>query len=431
MSARDRPPLVALRSNDIAFLGILRSAGISQIPIVPVVYTWPSAQPWYSNASKYFNSPLSIPNPAEDERGAVLELVKIGQKLFWEWGQKLMLLPSSDTNIRLIANNWQTLSPYFLQLGSRDFVESRTDVHNKIQQYQLLVDAGLPIPTSYSCRVSDDIKTIADKMSYPCIYKPAVKDYSQSFQNRHSMRKAVECSGSIELVARVLAEQRFGYHLIIQDKIRFESTDDELSCCIYAGQDSLVQMVTCSRKRACFPATYGTGTMIELTHNANVVELAQLVAKSLRWRGMMEIEFMRDSRSQEWKILEVNGRPWLYHHFMSIHGFNYIDALYSDLYECNEQSLSPQVPEICLLQQKPAYAGLTALLDEHIGKGTADRYESFSQWLGAQKNPLDFCYLDKNDPEPGNLLLSDLAAKHGPKLVPLLDALRQQVNETE
>jgi len=397
------PPLIAVRANDICFLGILRSCGIAGIPVVPVVYDWPGAGPWLSEASKYFVNPVRMPNPATDEQGAVDALVDLGRRLTTRYGRRLMIVPSSDTNLMLLQNNFDALVPYYLYMGSADFSASRMDVIRKDSFAAMLEAAGAAIPRTLPCLSEEDIERVVAEIPYPCVYKPTHKDYIQSFQNRRQGRKAVECADAEELQVGLAEALGQGYELIVQEKLEITQPEDEIFYYVYADSEYRIRMACCARKEGEFPPRYGTGTLVRLTWIEELLDVARLIVETLRWRGIMEIEFIRHRKDSQWKVIEVNLRPWLSHHQTSIFGFNYTEELYRDAYGQLPPYTEPQIPSPQILALQPLYVNLAWVLEQagqHTG-GAQAMITRLSERLATLSGAVTFSYLDNDDPQPG------------------------------
>ncbi|MCA9581447.1 MAG: hypothetical protein KC416_06610, partial [Myxococcales bacterium] len=174
---KDGTPVVVLRSNDVCFLGILRSLAHAGATTIPVVFTWPGAKPWYSEASRHFRDSVEIPNPYADGEGAAAALEALGRRLFEKHGQRPMVIPSSDTNLMFLLENFERFAPYFRFIGGKTFHEDRGDVVRKHTCADLLAAADVSQPKTLACLTSADIERVAEEMIYPCVYKPLEKDY--------------------------------------------------------------------------------------------------------------------------------------------------------------------------------------------------------------------------------------------------------------
>ena len=202
--SNNKDPLVVLRSSDICFLGILRSCRAANIPVIPVTFTWPIAPVWYSEFSSCFRDGFEISNPFTEPVKAVDQLKAIFKDLKNQYGKKLMVLPSSDTNMMFLMDNFDHFSPYINMMGGQVFSEPRYDIIHKFECSKLL-EQSCPevVPLTLRCSSHMDIENIVDQMVYPAIYKPAVKDYGQTFYRTHHGNKAIQCDSAQERKERL------------------------------------------------------------------------------------------------------------------------------------------------------------------------------------------------------------------------------------
>lgn len=414
-------PLVILRANDICFLGTIRSCGLGGVPVVPVVFDWPGAGPWFSEASRYFVDPVTIPNPGADADGAVEALVQLGKRLTDRYGRRLMIVPTADTNLMLLQDHFEALSPHYIQMGAADFDAPRLDVIRKDGFATVLERAGIAIPRTVPCLRREDIERAVEEVPYPCVYKPACKDYVQDFYHAHAMHKAVECATPDELRARLPGELDRGFELIVQEKIEFDELWHESSCHVYADAESRIRIASTSNKEGELPRKYGSGTMSRLTWIEELLGLAQKTVSALKWRGMVGIEFMRDRKDGRWKVIEANFRPWLHIYLQCSLGFNHLAALWRDAYHGLPEYDRPVIPSPDLVASRPLNVNLGAVM-KIVGQemGKSGDLTALRHWIEDTTGMLTFEYMEPDDPEPGLRELEHLAAKGKEPLSTLL-----------
>ncbi len=404
------PPLVVLRANDVCFLGILRACARADVPVVPVVYDWPGAGPWFSDRSRHLRDAQLIPNPAEDPEGAVAALADLGRRLADRHGRKLMIIPSSDTNLMLLQNHFEPLNPYFLQMGTPGWDRPRLDVIAKDGFAVVMAAHGIPIPQTLPCNGVQDIERVVNAIRLPCVYKPSVKDYSQSFQNTHDRRKAVECTTREELAALLPRELAAGHRLVIQEKVIFEGAGNECSCHVYADGHGDIRLASTSQKEGEIPKPYGSGTISRLTWREELLPLAERVVRATRWHGLLGIEFMRCRESGAWVVIEANFRPWLHIHLQCSFGFNHFAMLAQDAYGELSPFVETKHPAAELVAQAPLNINLRAALAALQSGDPRQDHQRLQEWLSSIDGLCTFEYLDRDDPAPGLAELAHVAA---------------------
>lgn len=411
--SRTHVPIVVLRSNDCCFLGIARSCAAAGRPIIGVVFDWKGSGPWYSEQSNVVRDPLRIPNPYQAPERARDAMIEIGRRLFAEWNERLMIVPSSDTNLMFLLDHYESLSPYFRLAGDARFDAARIDVVRKDSAAERMAAAGVAIPRTWACLKAADIEAIANAVRYPCVYKPVVKDYGQTFYAQHGGLKAIECRDREELVERLEDELARGFELVVQEKVLFGSNEEEIPFYLYADRNHRIRMAATGIKEKIQPFPYGTATVLRLSWHEELLPLAQRVVDSLAWRGILMIEFIRDSADGRWKVIEVNARPWLCVDFYRRCGLNFLDMLYRDWRGelCDGEDV--QRPDPSTLERSPVQISLpTAATPDLERLGRPIEVADVVAWLRGIQGSRSLTFLDPNDRQPGRAELHAFADRY-------------------
>ena len=410
--ADDRLPLVVLRSNDCCFLGIARGCAAAGVPIVPVTFDWPGSGPWYSNVSRVIPEPERIPNPYQFAEEACLAMADLGKRLIDRHGERLMVVPSSDTNLMFLLDHYERLSPWFVLAGAADFDAARRDVVRKDTAARLMEAGDVAIPRTLACIKQGDIEPVAREIPYPCVYKPVEKDYGQSFYAAHDGIKAIECRDPAELRERLDQELDDGFELVVQEKVSFRSVEEEIPFYLYADEHHRIRMAATGIKEKIQPFPYGTATVLRLSWHEELMPLAERVVEALRWRGILMIEFIRDLRDDVWKVIEVNARPWLCVDFYRRSGLNYVQHLYEDWQGRTAAWPELVTPDPALLEESPVHVSLPAACGPDLeALGRPARVEDVRAWLEGVRGRRSLTFLDPMDPDPGHAEIAALAKR--------------------
>lgn len=392
-------PVVVMRANDNCFLDCIRACGRAGIPVIPVVFTWENAGEWNSEKSKYFCNEIKISNPATDEKKALKELTDLGEKILREYNQKVIIIASSDTNLLFLQKNFDELSKYYLQMGHDNFTYNCIYELRKDTSAFLLNKYNVDIPFTLPAIREEDIPEICEKMTYPCIYKPILKDLTSSFQNTHNKKKAIECYNAKMLEKDLKIEIGKGYELIVQEKIEFGSIEQEVSCYAYIDKDGNIRAISGQHKIIEYPHPYGTGVASVPFYKNEFLDIVKKIARAYKWRGFLGIEFMKNKKDNKWNVIEINLRPWLSIDFQASLGFNYIEMLYQDYYgffPVFERTIIPK-------DYSKIRVNLTLLLQRNLEKYN-NPYEAIEQCINFIKEHMGqiiFSYMIKNDENPG------------------------------
>lgn len=401
-------PIIVLRSNDICFLGILRSCRASGIPVIPIIFSWPGAPVWHSELSEGFYHPHAIANPFTDAKTAATQLSQILKQLFKQFGQKLMVLPSSDTNMMFLMDHFEQFSPFAVMMGNREYAEPRHDVIHKFEcTKQLAKTCAKHVPVTLRCNNKSDIDAVVENMIYPAIYKPAVKDYGQSFYRNHNGNKAIQCDTADSLRKSLHQEVEAGYDLVVQEKLIFDSVYDEIPFYLFADKNGNIKMAGNGIKELIDPFPFGTAIVLRFAWYPELLELAKAVVDALSYRGILMIEFVKDQKDDQWKVVEVNPRHWLFNGFYQRLGLNYSQQLFLDYHQRSGIDGTMITASESTIKKNYAHIDLVAVAENWIRKNPYLTFENYLSGLDQIDGGLSSVYLDPDDLNPG---LSRIAA---------------------
>ena len=323
-----KPPIVAIRANDLCFMGILRTIENAGFEPICVHFTWNGAGPWFSEKSRHWKNTVEITNPAEDPPKAAMELEFLGNALLENSNQKSLVVPSSDTAQKLLFEYEDMLAPYFNMYGAPNFDSFRYGVTHKGEFFKTL-NQHLPDLCPETTLIQKDycLANFDKLRKYPYVIKPAAKDFTQSFYRLNNGKKAITVSNFNQAKTTLNHLLKTQKELILQEKIPFGSADNEVPVYCYFDRSSELRIIAAGRKNLIYPSEFGTAIVLELTKSEFLREHAKRVGKLLRWSGPLMIEFIKDARSKKFKIIEVNTRPWLFHDFYRQHGLDFVGSV--------------------------------------------------------------------------------------------------------
>lgn len=403
--------IVVVRANDVAFLGHIRTCAAAGFEPVSICHTWQGAPTWHSSHSRCFHDPFELPNPAENERGYVDRLVSIGRQLAEECGEVPFCIPSSDTVLEVFLRHRKQLLPNFRLMGSQDWSKYPVEISDKFQCAKLL-RRSLPLNVPHTEVVTPT--TDIDAFALPVIIKPVRKDYSQSFYRAHGGLKARKLGSRAEALA-VLTDCKKDGSLLIQEYIPFSGKYEEIPFYLYADAQSNVRIAATGIKEHLQPAPFGTATVLRLSYHAELLPLAQAVALALRWRGPLMIEFIKDNRDGEWKVIEINTRPWLFHRFYTRHGLDFVGTFLKDLSGDLPVGSSLAFPQSDLVGRSglkgPIHVDTQRVLTDSFLDGIdgIQRIRTLKKWLNAFDDRITDPYFELGDSGPARSRAIEIA----------------------
>lgn len=245
------------------------------------------------------------------------ELVQILQQLA---SKECLLFPTSDDYIDFIVAYREKLEEmYTIALPDNETVALFAD---KRLTYQFAEKNKIAHPASQYPNSLADVEAIADKISYPCVIKPAVM---YSFHKQFG-KKAFLCKDKEDLLARCRTIEQGDFPI---DKLVIQEFLDGGAKNLYSfgtfavNGESMVD-IQVNRLRQN-PMTFGNSTTYCVTCDVSeITEAAKRILALTHYTGMGEVEFMYDKG--EYKFLEINTRAWKWHTISNQRGFSFIGA---------------------------------------------------------------------------------------------------------
>jgi len=425
----DRPPVVAIRANDICFQGILRSAHAQGFEAICVHFTWPEARPWYSEKSNLWKNALEIANPVIDPQTAARQLARLGKKLKELIGHKPLAIPSSDTVQLLFFKFEKELGKYFDIYGYKDYSGFRFEVAHKGLFFDQLHNISSDLyPKTVSFSSEEQIKDVSSNATFPCVLKPAVKDFSQMFYRLNNGKKALILNNCEELKEKLYEFLKRDIPLVVQEYIPFESVHDEVPFYCFFDDSGALQFAASGVKRLIEPPKFGTAIVLEFASEPSLEAAAQQLGSAIGWSGPLMIEFIKHKETGEWKIIEVNTRPWLFHDFYRMCGLPFIGSAivnHHNFYNIQKRKVFGFSPELRKKNQQYIHIDLASYLENFSKKHSKDKLNSnfIVQSIKDLRASVSFAYGSMRDPSPFHCLVDDLAAKYQIDPMPLKNLL--------
>lgn len=297
----DRPPAIILGGGSTNGLAFFRSLGRKGIPVIAVDAINKSAM-----RSRYC---LSVEHTWDkDGESALLTLLdRIGQRL----PTKGVVIPTSDAYVLFASKHRQELRKYFeLVLTEESTLEK---LANKKFRYQYAKSVGVPIPETYYLDLPGSVEEAAKQISYPCILKPVYSYLWQQYRREtgaYGLGKVIICNSPQELFEMCSWVTGTGVEWVVQERI--EGGDDQLYA-LYAYFDRSSQPLALfvRRKLRQWPVDFGVGSYSIGVRQDEIVASGVRLLQGLGYQGPTNIEFKKDPKDRQFKLIEVNLRSAL------------------------------------------------------------------------------------------------------------------------
>ena len=290
----DLPPVILLGGTTNA-LAIARSLGRRGIEVWSL--NGATSQVRYSRYSRLI--PLPEGSVGNNEQQAWLDwLTTTGPKSF----RGAVVLPCSDDALELVSKNRATLEKDYVLSEAND--EMTLAMLDKAKTNDLARRAGVPIPRTWELQKREDLLEILDEIPYPCALKPC---HSHEFQRHYPSRKLFVVENEKQLIDRFNAAEELGLSMLLSEIIT--GGDDRLcSYFTYIDESGEPLFHFTKHKLRQYPIHFGIGTYHISDWSPAVAELGLAFFRAIGIRGLAYVEFKRDSRDGQLKLIECNPR---------------------------------------------------------------------------------------------------------------------------
>lgn len=279
-------------------IGLLRSLGELNVPLI--LGTEDKQNPvWYS---KYPDRRYILPQ--YDTQAFIDELCAIGAT----FDKRVVIYSDDDRAIMNISKHREQLEEYYL------FLYPTENMVEKILDKQKFVEASemynLPAPESYLVNGSEDMEMIADSITYPCIIKPAQRHFwwGDEFVNRVGFyKKAIKCLNREYFLDIYRKIAKVNPNVVIQSYVK-GADKQHYSANLFVDDEGEIGGYYIAQKKRIYPIKAGVGTCIVTVDNSEVFKICVDIVDKLKLKGLVNIQFKRDSRTGEYKLMEIHAR---------------------------------------------------------------------------------------------------------------------------
>ena len=314
MHSEETPPALVLGGPWVTALAVIRDLGRSGIRsyAVGTGRSFVSYSRWHR----------ALPGP-QDTAVTPSSLDSLLREVPFE---RMVLIPCSDEWALAVAGLDPALAARFpASVAPRKSVEALVD---KARFAEVLDDLGVPHPWTARLGPGNDLMRLPDGAFQDAFLKPR---NSQAFSRRYGV-KAFRFGARGEAVALANGAREAGLELMLQEYI------PGLATCHYmvegfVDRTGSVRARFVRQRLRMYPPDFGDSTYMVSTPldavEGAVAPLDRLLT-ALDYRGVFEAEFKYDERDDQFKLLEVNSRPWAFIGFAATCGVGFCKMIYRD-----------------------------------------------------------------------------------------------------
>jgi predicted ATP-grasp superfamily ATP-dependent carboligase len=295
-------------------LGVVRSLGRRGIPVCIIDDEYS-----ISRFSRYATDAVRVPDLRDDGR-TIETILEVGDRLGLEgW----VLYPTRDETVSALSRHREALAPRFrVATPSWSSVSWACD---KRRTYALAERLGIPAPKTWYVRDAAELATLASAL--PLAIKPAIKErfiYA-------TKAKAWRADSLPQLVARYEAASALvgSDEVMVQELVPGDGRQQFAYCAFFKDGRALGTMVV--RRWRQHPPEFGrASTFVETVDVPILEQLSERLLREIDYYGLAELEYKRDPRTGEYKLLDFNARTWGYHSLGQRAGVDFPAMLFAD-----------------------------------------------------------------------------------------------------
>ncbi len=331
MSRPLRNPAVVVNA-ETAGIGIIHALQLGGVDMITVDRRWP---PTYGRFSQFAKQRVTF----DPRRGETLTdaLLRLAQR----FEGRGILFPSTDADLEDLILNYDRLSaryhvPAAPQIGTQIFAKN--------WQYELAERSGVAIPrcVRFAAGTTPDV----DGFRFPLIIKPSSR--AETAGDQVFRLRILATPEQLRATLAEIAAEFAGREFQVAENIPGEP-DQLYTIGSYSGRDGKVMRSYSGRKRTQYPYYHGMASVSEtMTLPPRVFDAARRLLDAAGFQGISQVEFKYDARDDEYKLLEINGRSWLWVKLSAFSGVNLPLIQYYDL------TGDPRLPELLESPQNDA-----------------------------------------------------------------------------
>ena len=195
---------------------------------------------------------------------------------------------------------------------------------------------GISTPATMPLRTVEDLSQASRLMEFPLLLKPTLRCLREGGEinsppfEKVFGDKAVRVRNGEELdhCFQLIKGQRFD--VLVQEEIP-GGVERLYTLGIYAGRDGQIKAAWTGHKLAQVPADFGDALIVEADWRPEILSLGERMVRATGFYGIADLEFKHDPRDGQYKLLDINPRPWAWISFLTLCGVNLPYAAYCDL----------------------------------------------------------------------------------------------------
>ncbi len=211
-----------------------------------------------------------------------------------------IVMPVSFAMTLALARQRDDIAPYsHVELMTSDAIERAA---NKVEMTELAGKIGVPAPKTFVPSDATGLETQARGLTFPVVLKP---------QKESPGRSPIRYAQNLPELRNFLSELRREKAYVNGDPPLVQEFIPGYGCGFFASyQGGVCKRVFMHRRIREYPASGGISSCAESFYDAKLESYGRRMLDALEWHGVAMVEFRRDCRDGEYKLMEINPKFW-------------------------------------------------------------------------------------------------------------------------
>jgi len=166
-------------------------------------------------------------------------------------------------------------------------------------------DAGIPIPKTFHPEGIDDLLNYRALLDYPVVVKAQI-----GCGIKNGVRIANDWNEVLYYYSEMTKQESFSFLDNFERPIIQEYVPGEIRDVVGVFKDGEPLGILSQKRYITYPIDGGTGSVNITTHEPQAIELSKRLMLEAKWTGPAMCEYKLDSRTNQYKLLEVNPKFW-------------------------------------------------------------------------------------------------------------------------
>ena len=241
-----------------------------------------------------------------------------------EYLRGAVLLACSDSGLQVLIPNRRELSKkYRLDISN---TQAQNEMLDKLTTYKHAIKSNTPVPKFWEVSTKEQVAAVKDQLVYPLLVKPRLSHlFEAKFGRKHLTAENYE-----QVLNAFSAATDAQMDMLLMELI---PGDDDQLCSYFTYLDEQGQPMWHFTKRVIrrFPAGMGGACYHVTDWIPEIIDQSMRLFAQVGLRGLANVEYKRDHRDGQYKLIECNARFTASNCLVSAAGFSLARYVYCRL----------------------------------------------------------------------------------------------------